>query len=230
MEDAGMAAALRLGYYDYRVALFDGVDWTVLDGEFDRTISHLQFHRDRLFVAGSFDMIGKIPAKGIAVWSGTKWSSVGSGLTGNTYDRVTDMASAGNHLWVAGNFSTAGGSVSVGLAEWTGDPATLTGDPSGALEDVPGRTPWLANPYPNPFNPLTTVSFAVPREGRVRVAVYDMGGMLVRVLTDEVREAGTHETTWDGRNEAGQAQPAGVYFARMEAGGVHEAVKLTLVK
>ena len=230
MEGAEMAAALSLSYFDHQVALFDGADWTVLDGVFDNRVTHLQYHRGRLFAAGGFGMVGKTPAAGIAVWTGTKWAAVGRGLEGGySWSKVTDMTSDGDHLWVAGSLTLAGGHTSVGLAEWTGDPAMLTGEPSGVAEDLPARAGWLGAPYQNPFNPLATVSFTVPRAQGVRIAIYDVRGTLVRTLADREYQAGPHTVTWDGRDEAGQAQPAGVYFARMEADGVHEAGKLTRV-
>lgn len=213
-----------------RVALFDGMEWAVLEGDFNRRISHLVYHRDRLFAAGSFDWIGPTNARGIAVWTGTEWAPVGSGLKGNTWGRVEDMISVDNHLWVAGAFTTAGKHPSVGLAEWTGDPAMLTGDPSGVHDELPAAARLLGRPYPNPFNPRTSVSFVLPQDGRVRIGIFDIRGALVRTLTDEVYAAGTHGVVWNGEDDSGQAQPSGVYFARLLSGGRQEAVKLTLVR
>jgi hypothetical protein len=213
-----------------RVALFDGMEWTVLEGDFNHRISHLVYHRDRLFAGGSFDWVGPVNARGIAVWTGTEWVPVGSGLEGNTWIRVEDMISADNHLWVAGSFRTAGKHLSVGLAEWTGDPTTLTGDPSGVPDEIPGAVRLLGRPYPNPFNPRTTVSFDLPQDGRVRIGIFDIRGALVRTLTDEVFEAGTHSVVWNGEDDSGQVQPSGVYFAQLLSGGRREAVKLTLVR
>ncbi|MCK4513565.1 right-handed parallel beta-helix repeat-containing protein, partial [bacterium] len=49
---------------------------------------------------------------------------------------------------------------------------------------------------PNPFNPTTAISYAVPKESRVRIAVYDLSGRLVRVLVDELRPPGEHSVLW----------------------------------
>jgi len=229
MDGARLAAAIRVGEMR-RVALFDGVEWTVLEGDFDRIISDLVYHRDRLFAAGSFDWVGPTNARGIAVWTGTKWAPVGSGLEGRTWGRVEDMVSAGNHLWVAGSFATAGQHLSVGLAEWTGDPTTLTGEPSGVRTELPGAVRLLGMPHPNPFNPRTSVSFDLPGDGRVWIGIFDVRGALVRTLTDEVYAAGIHSVVWNGENDSGHAQPSGVYFARLLSSGRREAVKLTLVR
>jgi hypothetical protein len=83
---------------------------------------------------------------------------------------------------------------------------------------------------PNPFNPLTILSYTIPKESRVRIAVYDLTGRLVRVLCDGMRGAGEHEVSWDGRNEIRQDAGSGVYFCRMEAGSFSESRKLVLLK
>ena len=74
--------------------------------------------------------------------------------------------------------------------------------------------------WPTPFGPRTTLSFAVPREGRVRLSIHDVEGRLVRTLVDERRPAGEHGVSWDGRNESGRPVASGVYLSRMEAGEV----------
>ncbi len=229
---AGAELAATFKFEDaYHVALFDGMDWTILPGDFDRAISEMVYHRDRLFVAGLFDWVGPVPAQGIAAWTGSRWSPVGSGLPGPIWGgRVQDMITDGESLWVAGRFTSAGGKLSVGLAEWTGDPAMLTGEPTGVEATVPAAAHLLGSPYPNPFNPRTSVAFTVPQGGRVWVGVFNLKGGLVRVLTDRVYPAGDHAVQWNGLDDAGRAQPSGVYFARLLAGERHEAVKLTLVR
>jgi hypothetical protein len=76
----------------------------------------------------------------------------------------------------------------------------------------------LSQNFPNPFNPVTTLRFSLAEKGRVSVTVYDVDGRRVRVLVDEEREAGPHDLTWDGKNDAGQGLASGVYFVRYRAG------------
>ena len=75
--------------------------------------------------------------------------------------------------------------------------------------------------YPNPFNPETRIRFGVPESGRVRVAVYDLSGRLIRSLWDGPATAGFHSVTWDARDASGMQVPSGVYFYRVE--GAREA-------
>jgi hypothetical protein len=76
--------------------------------------------------------------------------------------------------------------------------------------------------WPNPCNPLTTVSYLVPRDGRIAVRVYDSGGRLVRTLVNSEQEAGPYRVPWDGRDDAGRQVSSGVYLIRVV--GVGEAV------
>jgi hypothetical protein len=83
---------------------------------------------------------------------------------------------------------------------------------------------------PNPFNPMTYISYAVPAAGRVQIVVYDVRGRAVRALLDGQVEAGYHKVSWDGRNDQGQGAAAGVYFARIANGQSSDTVKMVLAK
>ena len=88
----------------------------------------------------------------------------------------------------------------------------------------------LAGNYPNPFNPTTTVGFAIPAAGPVRLSLHDARGRLVRVLADETFAAGSHEVRWDGRDAAGRSMASGVYLARLETAHGRDVIKMTLSK
>lgn len=79
--------------------------------------------------------------------------------------------------------------------------------------------------FPNPFNPVTTLSFTLPRAGTVRLAVHDLLGREVRRLTDEVFAAGAHAIRFDGAD-----LPSGLYFATLRSGEFTATQKLLLLK
>jgi hypothetical protein len=83
---------------------------------------------------------------------------------------------------------------------------------------------------PNPFNPTTTIKYDVPVDGRVTLRIYDVRGALVRTLIDADLPRGTHQATWDGRDASGRGMASGSYFARLEAGGRGETVRMSLVR
>ena len=96
------------------------------------------------------------------------------------------------------------------------------------IEDFKLHTPFeftLHSPYPNPFNPTTTITFSLPRPEKVQIAVYDILGRRVAVLADGFYPAGFHNLQWDASN-----QPSGIYFARLSAENFHQSRKLLLIK
>ncbi|HTY39226.1 MAG TPA: VWA domain-containing protein [Bacteroidota bacterium] len=78
----------------------------------------------------------------------------------------------------------------------------------------------LSQNYPNPFNPSTTISYSVPEEARVRLAIFDLLGREVKSLADAMRSPGTYSVVWDGKNSEGRTVESGVYFYRMTATSV----------
>jgi hypothetical protein len=83
---------------------------------------------------------------------------------------------------------------------------------------------------PNPFNPQTSIRFALEQGGPVEIVVYNLRGELVRTLVREERIAGRHVVTWNGRDDRGSQVASGVYSVMLRAGSVEDRRKVTLVK
>ena len=88
----------------------------------------------------------------------------------------------------------------------------------------------LSEAYPNPFNPETTIEFAIPTDSRVKLEVFNTAGQRVSTVVDDVLSAGVYRNTWEARNGAGEPVSSGVYFYRMEAGDFVETRSMTLLK
>jgi M6 family metalloprotease-like protein len=81
--------------------------------------------------------------------------------------------------------------------------------------------------HPNPFNPMTTIQYAIKKQGRVQLVVYNAAGRLVRTLVDKDQSPapGGFSVVWDGRNNAGDPLASGVYFYKLIAPDGYQAVK-----
>ena len=90
--------------------------------------------------------------------------------------------------------------------------------------------PFSTRNYPNPFNPHTTIAFAIPEAGHVDLRIYDVAGRLVRILLNEQRVAGSHEEAWNGADDSGTTVASGVYYYRLSAGNFLETRKMVLLR
>jgi len=84
--------------------------------------------------------------------------------------------------------------------------------------------------YPNPFNPVCTIRYDIPRAGRVSLHIVDTRGSLVRTLVDAWREPGEYRDVWDGRADDGSELPSGVYFYLIESGQFAASRKMVLLR
>ena len=83
----------------------------------------------------------------------------------------------------------------------------------------------MSQPTPNPFNPITTISYTLPQSTNVTLSIYNTSGQRVSILKDEYQQAGSYSATWNATGF-----PSGLYFAVIEAGGFRESRKMVLVK
>ena len=94
---------------------------------------------------------------------------------------------------------------------------------------TPGRIAHAS--FPNPFNPVTTIAYELPRPGRVDLLVYSLSGRLVRILLNSAfQPEGSHAVPWRGRDDSGRAVASGAYFYRLNVDGEMYTAKIILVK
>ena len=105
------------------------------------------------------------------------------------------------------------------------------GLPSGVDDGAPTRQTMLGLAHPNPFNPSTTIEFALARADNARLDVYTIAGRHVRTLVDRGLGAGPHSVMWDGTDRTGRTVGSGTYFYRLTtASGFSEAGRMVMVK
>ena len=84
--------------------------------------------------------------------------------------------------------------------------------------------------YPNPFNPITTLRYYVPEKILVRISIFDISGNLIKMLVNEVKNAGFYSARWGAINNNSQPVSAGVYFYKIHAGNFVDTKKMILLK
>jgi hypothetical protein len=85
--------------------------------------------------------------------------------------------------------------------------------------------------HPNPFNPSTTISFALTKNTpALELNIYNLKGQLVKTMFNGSLEKGNHSLVWDGRDEKGASVSSGVYFYRLSDGTDSQQRKMLLMK
>jgi len=100
-----------------------------------------------------------------------------------------------------------------------------TADTTSTSHNTPYPTDFSLSIYPNPFNPITTLSFYVPRATEVKIVVHDVLGREVTSNLFGRLSIGQHEYHLDGSMWA-----SGIYFVTLESNSIRTSVKLALVK
>jgi hypothetical protein len=79
--------------------------------------------------------------------------------------------------------------------------------------------------FPNPFNPSTTIKISIPQDNFVKIALYDVLGNELKVLKQDLIDAGIHQFEINGSDLA-----SGMYFVKMVAQGFQQTIKISLLK
>ena len=95
--------------------------------------------------------------------------------------------------------------------------------------NIPGEFHVYQN-YPNPFNPSTTIRYSIPKSGNVIISIYDINGNLISTLLKAQQNAGTHEVSWNGKNNSEMPVVSGVYLYKVQAGNSSKISKMILLK
>ena len=108
-------------------------------------------------------------------------------------------------------------------------PVTL-GETSARVSATPTAFALTGN-APNPFNPSTTIAYAVSAPAHITLAIYNLLGQEVARLVDQAQTPGRYRAVWQGRNAQGQAVASGVYLYRLTSStGFSNTRRMTLLK
>jgi Secretion system C-terminal sorting domain/FG-GAP-like repeat len=104
-----------------------------------------------------------------------------------------------------------------------GDPTKVTGVNTKAAGKP--ETFQLFQNYPNPFNPTTTISYQIPKDGRVTIKIFDIIGREVTTLVDEFKPSGRYTVRFDASHLS-----SGIYFYSLRSGSYSVVKKMSLIK
>jgi subtilisin family serine protease len=151
---------------------------------------------------------------------------------------IAHMTATGPFNLGAGECDTAAFAV-IGGATWTAfmesaaRAAQKYDDFPTDVTDLPTQLPGsfsIRQNYPNPFNPHTRLSFFIPRDGHVRVDIFDILGRKVQELFDGRLTGGDHSLDWTGTDGSGRPAASGIYFYRIEFNGAFQTRKMILLR
>ena len=83
----------------------------------------------------------------------------------------------------------------------------------------------LMHAYPNPFNPVTNITYGLPEHINVQIIVYDLSGKQVETLMNQFQTPGYHTLSWNA-----SSYPSGIYLIRMESDEFTQTQKVVLIK
>jgi len=90
--------------------------------------------------------------------------------------------------------------------------------------------PRILSAQPNPARSQTRLRFYMPPSSEAGLAIYDVGGRLVRELALGPLAPGIHEATWDGTSRDGEPVASGVYFARLSTGDRAHTLRVSILR
>ena len=151
-----------------------------------------------------------------------------------TWNNVVSNASSSNQEWTLNEINSLSARyirvvcLSNNVNDWAGlweaRIVEETGVTAGDNNDMP-KAFNLAQNFPNPFNPSTTVQYSVANAGLIKIAVYNVIGQEIAELVNEEKQPGTYNVAFDASN-----LPSGIYFCRMEANDFASTRKMILLK
>jgi hypothetical protein len=111
---------------------------------------------------------------------------------------------------------------------WNFDLGIVGIDDEGAMQIT--KTPRLDPNYPNPFNPVTSIRFVLPKAMDVKIEIFNSLGQKVTTLVDGKRVQGQHIINWNGIDSRGIPVSSGIYFYRLSAENYERTMKMILMK
>ena len=110
-----------------------------------------------------------------------------------------------------------------------GPPEFIANQLSEIMRSIPDKFQ-LHHNYPNPFNPITNISYELSNPSRVTITIYDLKGREVKTIVNEWKQPGYYSTVWNSTDDRNNPVSSGIYFYRMKTNTFHKTLKMLLIK
>jgi hypothetical protein len=188
--------------------------WVPSPHEISGRVKLYRIYRSRTPVMGEVRPLSSfMTVDELVAWEGHSVvlvDSVSAGFHGYI-DKFVPLLSVPYYYWLQ--------AVGTGIAS-----SKISSEVSTAVTEAPAEFD-VGHPWPNPFNPSTSLEFTLPREMRVRLRVVNLAGQTVTVLGDSIFGPGRHTAQWDAAGV-----PSGMYFLVVDAGSRRISRKVLLLK
>ncbi|MDZ7343497.1 MAG: T9SS type A sorting domain-containing protein, partial [candidate division KSB1 bacterium] len=249
--------AANTGSYSWQVPDVSSNDCLIrISDTSDGNPSDVSDHTFSIVVAASLTLLA--PNGGEQITSGTsyqiKWNSSGeidqvkldfSADGGTSWETIANSTpNDGDEDWQVGSLVSNACLIRIADAR-DGTPFdqsdslfqiidSTVGVQAANLNDTVREFMLLAN-YPNPvrwsaINQGINIMYQLPHRSHVKLTLYDQMGREMIVLTNEDREAGVHQLSWNGLDKRGELVPSGIYLYRLEAGALQRSNKIVIVR
>jgi len=175
-------------------------------------------------IVGSTESIG---AGGSDVWlikidslGNTQWTKTIGGVE-DDYGKYVQVTSDGGYIVTGSTYSYGQGESDVWVIKLAPDPL-LDIEPNNNIVISDYK---LAQNFPNPFNPVTTISYSIPIVSQVELVIYNTLGEKIKKLVNEEQDTGFYNVNFNAERLA-----SGIYLYRIQAGDYFETKKMILLK
>ncbi|MFT5783990.1 MAG: putative outer membrane repeat protein [Candidatus Krumholzibacteriia bacterium] len=192
-----------------------GTTVSAMTSEWDNLTAQLSWQAESFGgTSTQFRLLGSSDAQ-----PGQEWEVAITSLGGGYYE-AADAASNGN--------SGETYSYQLLMSEDNGDWTLVTEVEIKSTPSFPNIAELSA--APNPFNPMTTISFRLGESQRARISVYSASGRRLAVLADRVFDIGRQEQSWNGQDSQGRHVASGTYIVLVEGEKEQKTLKITMLK
>jgi hypothetical protein len=254
-EISGDKTEASQGFSDYWVIKLDAtgqaIEWqNTLGGSGYDILNSIQQTTDGGYILGGYSNSGMSGDKTETIIGYFDYWVIKLDATGQTIEWQNTIGGSSNDFlnsiqqtidggYILGGYSESGadgdknensqGNKDYWAIKLDSDPAFVTIESDGNEGMLPNQFIILPA-YPNPFNPITTITYGIDTDSRITVKIYDITGQLITTLINTEQTQGWHSVVWNGTNQYNKQVPAGIYLSKITSNNTSKTTKLMLLK